>query len=764
MTCTYNYWLVALSVALAMFSAYAALDLAGRVTASHGWLRAIWLGGGAIAMGMGIWAMHYIGMLACSLPVLVLYDYPTVLLSLFAAIISSVIALFTVSRESMGTRHLAAGGLCMGGGIAAMHYIGMAAVRVPALMVYRWDRVTLSVVLAMVISLVALTLSFRVRQEQQTSLRKVVSALVMGSAIPLMHYTGMWAVTFRPAAVSFSTRHAVRTSLLGTGVISSASFFLLSLVIVASFLQRMLTTQRDALGTAQESLSHFRALAEAIPEIVWTASPDGMTDYCNKRWYEVTGMTEEQTLGWEWTKAMHPDDVTARMTDWDKARKTGASFQTEYRLLDAQKKYRWYLSRASAVLDSSGTIVKWFGTCTDIEDQKHNQQILEEQIKERTLELADSNTRLQEEMWERELARKELDLQNEAMMRDLTERSHRATLLAKMGELLQSCINKDEVFATALGFAPKVFPATRGAVALLNSERSLVEVIGSWAECKLSANVFEPNDCWALRTGHPHLVLAEDSTARCQHAGEVTHTYICIPILAQGEALGILHFQTTDETPTVAPAELSFMTTFAAQLGLSIANIRLREALRSQSVKDPLTGLYNRRYLEEALEREMRRAVRAQQSMGVLMLDLDYFKKFNDTFGHEAGDTVLREAGALLSRSIRTEDTVCRFGGEEFVVLLPTANLDAAAMRAEDIRSRMRDLTVLHQGQALGMITMSIGVAAFPLHGGSPKELLAAADAALYEAKKKGRDVVVKAQCPREAAQPEAEKVSIEGS
>jgi diguanylate cyclase (GGDEF)-like protein/PAS domain S-box-containing protein len=745
MICTYDYRLVALSIGLAMFSAYAALDLAGRVTAAGGWVRAIWLASGAIAMGLGIWAMHYIGMLALNLPVPVLYDYPTVVLSLLAAIGSSAVALFTVSRERMGAAYLIAGSLVMGGGIAAMHYIGMASMRLPATMSCRWDRVALSVALAIGISFVALTLSFRVRQEQRTSVRKAVSAMVMGSAIPLMHYTGMWAVQFRASSAPFDTRHAVQTSLLGAGVISSTSFFVLSLAITAAFMDRVLTMRNMALGTAREDLSHFRILAEAIPEIVWTASPDGKTDYCNKRWYEMTGLTEEQTMGAGWSEVIHPDDLPVRIKDWEEALKAGATFQTEYRLLDKEKNYRWHLSRGTAVRDSKGAIVKWFGTCTDIEDQKHNQQILENEIKERTLELADANTRLQEEMWERDLARKELDLQHERMLGELKERSNRATLLAKMGELLQSCISKDEVFAAALGFAPRVFPVTRGALALLNSSRNLAEVIGSWAECKLPAMHFEPNECWALRTGHSHLVVAGDSTARCGHAEGVEHTYICVPILAQGEVLGILHFQTTDAVPTVDGAELSFKNTFAGQVGLSIANIRLRDALRTQSVKDPLTGLYNRRYLEEMLEREIRRASRAQQTLGILMLDLDHFKKFNDTYGHEAGDAVLRESGALLARSIRAEDTVCRFGGEEFVVLLPTANLEAACMRAESIRLKLRELAVMHQGQSVGMITMSAGVAAFPTHGPSPKELLAAADTALYRAKADGRDRVVRA-------------------
>lgn len=374
---------------------------------------------------------------------------------------------------------------------------------------------------------------------------------------------------------------------------------------------------------------------------------------------------------------------------------------------------------------------------------------LAEQVRQRTEELAAANTRLQEEMWEKDLARRQLDEQNEKMLRELTDRSKRATLLAKLGEILQSCIGKDEIFAAALGFAPKIFPASPGAMALLNSERSLAEIAGSWHDCHLPVTIFEPNACWALRTGQPHLVVAGDTTARCAHAAGVDHTYLCIPILAQGEALGILHFQATDEAPTVADSELSFKTTFASQLGLSVANVRLREALRTQSIRDPLTGLYNRRYLEETLQRESRRAVRAECALGVLMLDLDHFKSFNDTYGHDAGDAVLRETAALLVRSVRAEDIICRFGGEEFVIILPMADLKTSQARAERIRSRMAELAVMHQGNALGPTTVSIGVAELPRHGTSGKDLLAAADAALYRAKEQGRDQVIVAEAPQ---------------
>ncbi len=233
--------------------------------------------------------------------------------------------------------------------------------------------------------------------------------------------------------------------------------------------------------------------------------------------------------------------------------------------------------------------------------------------------------------------------------------------------------------------------------------------------------------------------------------GSSDRSYVCLPLLAHGESIGILHFQMIASGELPQPVLLT-VNMFAEQVGLSIANIRLREALRNQSIRDPLTGLYNRRYLEEMLERETRRAIRSEQGLGVLMLDLDHFKKFNDTYGHEAGDTVLRETAAFLLKSVRAEDIVCRFGGEEFLVILPQANLKVSQARAERIRSKLRELTVLHQGQPVGRITVSVGVSELPAHGTTPQELIEGADAALYRAKKEGRDRVVVADPAPQAA------------
>ncbi len=492
-----------------------------------------------------------------------------------------------------------------------------------------------------------------------------------------------------PASLILSDRfHAAGQIYIGAAIIAALVFSLLALkklgnsTAIASLLAGKFRDLRksDHGNTARERELYFQSMAEAAPDIIWTATPDGSDDYFNQRMFDYTGMTLEQLRGSGWTAIVHLDDLQTCLTKWENARRMGTPYDMEYRLRRADGNYRWFIVRGNPIRNSEGKIVKWFGTCTDIENQKQNQQILEEQVLERTMQLEDMNRRLQDEMAEKDFARHQFDEQNAIMMSDLEKRSERATLLAKMGELLQSCVSRDEVIKVALGFAPKIFPSARGLLALLNSARNLAQVIGSWNECQISASEFDSSACWALRTTHPHLVPAGDATARCPHASGISGSYICIPILAQGETLGILHLQATTDGQ-LESAELSFRTTFAGQVGLSIANIRLQEKLLIQSVRDPLTGLYNRRHMDELLEREVRRASRGGYSLGILMIDLDHFKNFNDTYGHEAGDAILRETASLLVRCVRAEDFIFRFGGEEFVNLLPTANLRASQKR-----------------------------------------------------------------------------------
>jgi diguanylate cyclase (GGDEF)-like protein len=227
--------------------------------------------------------------------------------------------------------------------------------------------------------------------------------------------------------------------------------------------------------------------------------------------------------------------------------------------------------------------------------------------------------------------------------------------------------------------------------------------------------------------------------------------YLCVPVIAQGESLGVIYVQDAAKIgqplgESTARRKQAFAVNLAEQISLALANLRLRETLRYQSVRDPLTGLFNRRHMEESLQRELHRAARNGKQVPVFMMDLDHFKQFNDSFGHEAGDILLREFGSLLTTQIRGSDIACRYGGEEFVVILVEAGLDVARQRADSLREQVRDMRVQHQGQMLRRVTVSIGVAAFPDHGTSSSQLLNAADKALYAAKAEGGDHVVLAQ------------------
>jgi NO-binding membrane sensor protein with MHYT domain len=252
---TYDYRLVILSVSIAVLAAYASLDLAGRIVSYRGRVRVLWLAGGASAMGFGIWSMHYVGMLAYTLPVEVRYDWPTVLISLLAAVSASSVALFIVSRDALLPTRTVISGILMGAGIAAMHYIGMEAMRLRAMCHYSLPMVGLSVVLAVTISLVAIWLTFRLRnQTSAVSFRKIGTALVMGLAIPIMHYTGMFAVTFTSMNVNPDVSHSLRISDLGVAAIILVTITILGLTILAALLDRRFSRQASELSLSEQRL------------------------------------------------------------------------------------------------------------------------------------------------------------------------------------------------------------------------------------------------------------------------------------------------------------------------------------------------------------------------------------------------------------------------------------------------------------------------------------------------------------------------------
>jgi diguanylate cyclase (GGDEF)-like protein len=339
-----------------------------------------------------------------------------------------------------------------------------------------------------------------------------------------------------------------------------------------------------------------------------------------------------------------------------------------------------------------------------------------------------------------------------ASLRASEQRTREAVRLTELMDALQSCQTVEEGYAIVGTTLPHILSTRSGSLCMTRASRDSVEVVASWGEMCATDKIFMPEACWALRRGRTHVFDDPHSPLRCSHIHKLPKCgYVCVPLAAQGETLGILYLECLPEVEDAfaEPAELGRQAAAAGErISLALANLRLREVLRTQSIRDPLTGLFNRRYMEETLSREIQRALRNKENLSLLMVDIDHFKRFNDTFGHQAGDALLREFGALLNQRTRGQDVACRFGGEEFAVILSGASLEAASKRAEFLCESARQLSVVHSGQILGKVSLSVGISGFPMHGPNVEELLRIADQALYRAKSEGRDRVVVAVQP----------------
>lgn len=318
-------------------------------------------------------------------------------------------------------------------------------------------------------------------------------------------------------------------------------------------------------------------------------------------------------------------------------------------------------------------------------------------------------------------------------------------LLAEFNEWLQSSDSLDELFIVVSSFLEKLLPGSAGSVYVYADSRDVLEAVCSWPK-EAGLSNFEPPDCWALRRGRAYFYGRNTVDFSCSHVdmeweNKPPEEYYCLPIIAHGDTVGLLHlsFKKGDE---VEGQDRQKLANFCGeQISLAIANVKLREQLREQSTRDPLTGLYNRRYFLDYAKRELHRCSSGKRNAGLIALDIDHFKNFNDTYGHDAGDEVLKMLAEVLQNLFREADVPCRMGGEEFIVMLPGANLTRTQERAEELRAEIEAQELRYGGETL-KVTSSIGISIYPDHGKSLAALMQEADEALYVAKDSGRNNV----------------------
>ena len=323
-----------------------------------------------------------------------------------------------------------------------------------------------------------------------------------------------------------------------------------------------------------------------------------------------------------------------------------------------------------------------------------------------------------------------------------------ASLLAELGDWLQTCKSLEELYAVLKEYMRQMIPDSRGELYIYSNSRDVLDGAAHWGTTDIHDHI-KADACWALRRGRNYSYTANKISFECPHVQEQetpsTGDYICVPIIAHGDTVGLLHLQFKATEPE--QRSVRFPHKFAAQCGelisLAIANVKLRDELHDQSTRDPLTGLSNRRHFLDALRNELKLQERKNGSFGLISFDADKFKSFNDNHGHDAGDMVLRAISESMGSLFSADEVLCRFGWEEFMVLIPGGARDDVIQAAENLRANVQHLSIPYAGRKLPTVTISCGVASFPQDGTQIQDLLKNADDALYLAKNKGRNRVM---------------------
>ncbi len=478
------------------------------------------------------------------------------------------------------------------------------------------------------------------------------------------------------------------------------------------------TNRKEAEIRLTKAEERFRLLLEQSPGVVYVSPvvPTLEHAYVSPQIEELLGVPQ---AAWQaglfntWKTYVHPEDFDWVFAEIRAAIAKRKPIDVEYRMVRADGQIIWVRDQGQLFTDPLDGTLLIQGLAIDITALKTAEATLQKKVA------------------------------------DLDQRNREMQLLRQLSDFLQACQSLDEAAKVISSYGPQLFLESSGQLCLLDPEdpNQLVALL-HWGQTLHSASRFHCQDCWALRLGTTHLYSPNHlgTPLTCHHlisseADDLCQA--CLPMTAFGETIGHLFIEAPYATPECSPHNQQLAETLAEQLALAIANLQLRDALRQDGLRDPLTGLYNRRFLHEFLTKELARSNRSSTPIGLLMIDIDYFKSFNDHFGHSAGDFVLQKVAQAITSHVRPSDVICRYGGEEFIVVMPNANLAAATGRAEQLRIAVRQQRTEFQDQQFGGVTVSIGVAIYPDCGPNSDALLRAADNALYQAKDQGRNQVV---------------------
>ncbi|MGF1802934.1 sensor domain-containing diguanylate cyclase [Vibrio gigantis] len=326
----------------------------------------------------------------------------------------------------------------------------------------------------------------------------------------------------------------------------------------------------------------------------------------------------------------------------------------------------------------------------------------------------------------------------------IRQRTHEIELMHRLANMLAACNNMVEAQQIVSDILPRILGNVNGSVSLMRASRNQLITQLDWGETWPGSASFAPEECWSLRKGRAHQSNDDFHSLTCGHMHEMENNQtLCIPLTAHGNTIGIMHLYFGVGDINIDPITEQLAFSVSEHLGLALANLSLQEKLRSQALSDPLTGLFNRRFFEQKLEEHSMNSATSEQPLSLLMLDLDHFKRFNDNFGHDAGDFVLKEISALLKQSVSEDEIACRLGGEELAVLLPHYTMQQATEFGQTLCDAVRSMHLEHKGLSLGQLGVSIGVATYPKPASDTESLVKMADNALYMAKDMGRSRVV---------------------